>query len=301
MHLFRNRVSFLFLLCTAAPAGAQIDSSMIEVRQKPVVDSILFSCPVNVVQVVPVIAYPGLEYTIMSIAPGTLALPPPNTTGLFNMPGATGISVMLSNHGCLSDLALQTLYCNPLGLHVIDFSAALTGQHKGLLRWQTRNEQNTSYYLLERSPDATSFLRIARMDASGQAENSYQWTDSDLQEGRNYYRIRQVDKDGQEFFTEIRVLALTHPGQLPVQLYPNPTNGQLNLALEADHSEELLLRILNAAGQIAIPEQRFALTAGKNVLHLQVGDALANGTYVVHYRFSRSGHTGSIRFLKQGD
>lgn len=299
MYPFHKVIFYPLLLCLAANASAQIDSGVIRIVENPAVSRIQYTCPVSSVQVVPAVSYPGLVYTVTSISPGNLPLPPSNTTGIFHVPGATALSVVVSNQGCVSPLVLQSMPCNPLSLRVIDFNATLINGNRGLLSWHTANEENTDRFLLEKSPDAGTFHAIAEVAAKGQATNSYQWTDNDLYTGNNYYRVRQIDRDGQEYFTEVRVLQVEPADDNPVQLYPNPTDGLLNLALTSGIREELSVRILNAAGQQVMPEKRFPVAIGRNTLQVRLEEGHANGTYVLHYTLMGSGRSGSIRFLKE--
>lgn len=299
MRLFFIIRPFVLLLCTTA-ASAQIDSGIVVVHQKPQVDSILYSCPLDTVFVKAMVPAQGLMYSAVAISPGSLPLPPPNETGMFLVPGATELSVMISRQSCHSDVFSQSLSCNPLALHIIDFNVARAGPRRALLSWRTADEQNTDHYLVEKSADGGSFHSVAVLKTGNlPGTNSYQWTDDNLYAGKNYYRIRQVDHDGKEYLTETRVLDQNNAGESPVQLYPNPTSGLLNLALFSDGDDELSIRLVDLKGRELWPAASFPVAAGRNVFSLKLGADLVDGIYLLHYALKRTGRSGNLRFLKE--
>ena len=83
-------------------------------------------------------------------------------------------------------------------------------EHQMLLGWQTTFESNSAYFLVERSTDAKSFEAIGRVVSHGFSESMqvYGFTDEAPQKETNYYRLRQVDRDGRFEFSKI--LGLTY-------------------------------------------------------------------------------------------
>ena len=83
-------------------------------------------------------------------------------------------------------------------------------EHQMLLGWQTTFESNSAYFVVERSTDAKSFEAIGRVISQGFSESMqvYGFTDDAPQKGTNYYRLRQVDRDGRFEFSKI--LGLTY-------------------------------------------------------------------------------------------
>ncbi|MGM9507740.1 hypothetical protein ACS5NO_08440 [Larkinella sp. GY13] len=83
-------------------------------------------------------------------------------------------------------------------------------EHQMLLGWQTTFESNSAYFVVERSTDAQSFEAIGRVISQGFSETmqAYGFTDEAPQKGTNYYRLRQVDRDGR--FALSKILGLTY-------------------------------------------------------------------------------------------
>jgi len=72
-----------------------------------------------------------------------------------------------------------------------------------IVEWTTASEINNDYFLIERSTDGFNWSTIATVDGSGNTttEITYRAEDNSYGAGINYYRIKQVDFDGQyEYF-----------------------------------------------------------------------------------------------------
>jgi hypothetical protein len=79
-----------------------------------------------------------------------------------------------------------------------------------LLGWQTTFESNSEYFVIERSADVQSFEAVGRVASAGFSESMqvYGFTDAAPLKGTNYYRLRQVDRDGR--FEYSKILGLTY-------------------------------------------------------------------------------------------
>lgn len=81
---------------------------------------------------------------------------------------------------------------------------------KNMLTWSTASEINSDYFEVQRSTDMKEFLVLGRADAAGNSSEaiSYGYTDMFPSDGVNYYRLKEVDFDGEETFSEtISVMA----------------------------------------------------------------------------------------------
>lgn len=112
----------------------------------------------------------------------------------------------------------------PVGL--VSFEAKPDGDHESLLTWTTVSELNNDYFVIERSPDGDKWEDVVSIDGMGTTENVTHYTAYDRQArtGVNYYRLRQVDFDGQVQYTDIRAVEFTAPAA-DLSVYPNPNTG----------------------------------------------------------------------------
>jgi len=137
---------------------------------------------------------------------------------------------------------------NPLPVRLTSFSAAAVGSAVQLA-WTTTWEQNSDYFVIERSKDAREFFALGRTSARGQSSDQQRYIFLDVQPlGQTaYYRLRMVDTDGS--FDYSKIVAVAVDGAQPsLQLLANPVmepaiRVQLRNWTAAD------LRLTNSFGQ----------------------------------------------------
>ncbi|RAK02317.1 hypothetical protein LX87_00437 [Larkinella arboricola] len=91
-----------------------------------------------------------------------------------------------------------------LPVRLVDFGGTSVA-NQVRLGWQTSYEQNSDYFTIERSPDARAFEAIGRVSSKGFSERlqTYGFSDPAPLKGTNYYRLRQVDRDGTYAYSKI--------------------------------------------------------------------------------------------------
>jgi hypothetical protein len=113
---------------------------------------------------------------------------------------------------------------NPLPVTWQDFRGS-SQNGKAVLDWTTASEQNNDFFEIQRSATGMDFRAIGVVPGNGTTaeKHSYRFTDPELLMQPMYYRLRQVDYDGKEDYSDvIRVRAPTELDQQPLTLYPNP-------------------------------------------------------------------------------
>jgi len=94
---------------------------------------------------------------------------------------------------------IELLEIDPLPVELISFEGIST-DHGNLLTWKTASEQNSDYYLIERSTtgEFNENSVIGQKLGAGNSNQliSYNFLDNNFQRDINYYRITQVDTDG---------------------------------------------------------------------------------------------------------
>lgn len=101
--------------------------------------------------------------------------------------------------------------------------------------WSTATETNNDHFDIERSEDGVSFVAIGSISGmlkSNQLKN-YAYTDLNAtsNSGFLYYRIKQVDKNSQFDYTDIKAVKVPKLNSFTVKSFPNPVTSQLNIAL----------------------------------------------------------------------
>lgn len=166
----------------------------------------------------------------------------------------------------------------PLPVNWLSFQATLQEKDAHLI-WQTSSELSNEFFSIERSVDAKEWLEISRIAGNGNLGNisSYYYVDERVPAvARVYYRIKQVDFNGESSYSEIRVLDLSSTNL--IQIYPNPTSDQLHIHVDANGSERLL------KSKLYTQDASIISVSNKNVLDLS---ALRAGTYILEVETSK--------------
>jgi hypothetical protein len=142
---------------------------------------------------------------------------------------------------------------SPLPVTLTDFTATLLSGAPPVteLDWATTFEENSHYFLIQRSPDGQQFSTIDTVAAAANATNghSYTYTDQYPLAGPDYYRLAQVDLDGTTTYSLIREVFVGQ-SSAGFQLSPNPAEGTVYLELGGSVSSgSLEVRLLDVQGR----------------------------------------------------
>lgn len=123
------------------------------------------------------------------------------------------------------------------------------------LSWQTASEENNFGFELQRSVDGTNFYPIAFIPGNGTSAelHDYQYLDTKLPANIIYYRLKQLDFDGNFQISSIIKIALEkllidnfHLGQN----YPNPFNPITYIHYKLPADQHITLKIYDQRGRI---------------------------------------------------
>ena len=176
-----------------------------------------------------------------------------------------------------------------LPVELLYFDAKESNQ-MSILSWSTATEENNAYFDVQRSTDGENFETIGTVEGAGTNYDvqEYSFIDESPVNGLNYYRLRQVDFDGQ--FENHRIVSVMMNGtKQDIQVYPNPTRGELNIVLPT--TGENTIQIIDITGKIV----RSYNTADEGILTLNIAD-LANGQYII--RIHNANSVSTALFVK---
>lgn len=174
----------------------------------------------------------------------------------------TAVRSSITNIGFWGDFAIG--FGNaPLPVEWLAFTATPLNNTVDL-RWRTATEYNSDYFVIERSGDGRDFHAIGQVPGSGTstAIRSYRFTDILPLEGISYYRIRQVDMDGQFDFSGI-VPVRTGDTVSSLGVYPNPVQDQAWVLVTAPEYRAQTVELLDVTGKL-IYSEIVELQSGRN-------------------------------------
>lgn len=186
-----------------------------------------------------------------------------------------------------SDFGLTRLVSfNPLPLQLTSF----TGQaiKSGVqLNWSTAIETNSSHFIVERS-NTSSFNAIGRVNSGSNNSQLQQYSYVDITpiNGENFYRLKQVDKDGRFAYSKIIRVVF---GNMPYLVaYPNPTKYAVNIG---GISAGAYLTVVDAGGRLI---KQYKATGNNYAIPIQQLNA---GIYFI--RVAQNGKTTTLKVVKE--
>lgn len=119
-----------------------------------------------------------------------------------------------------------------LPIHVQNFTGNLI-DNVVQLKWETESELNNAYFVVERSLDGLEWQELGKVNGAGNSNivHQYQMLDPNPIAGTNYYRLRQVDFDGNHNYSNTIAIDYLLANGNVVEVYPNPSSGVLNIRL----------------------------------------------------------------------
>ncbi len=130
-----------------------------------------------------------------------------------------------------------------------DFSAI--AESEGVrLQWRTDREWQNSHFEVEHRVEGRPFATIGWIAGAGnrQEESYYDFVDYAPQEGRNYYRIKDVDWNGNSHFSEVREVFFASKDEFRV--YPISGSDDFQLFLPQDvQQQDFLIQVFSLGGQ----------------------------------------------------
>ena len=149
---------------------------------------------------------------------------------------------------------------NPLPIELIKFSARCEGPVVAL-DWTTASENNNDFFILERSTDAKNWVEIQKTDGAGNSnfEINYSFHDTRVQKGIMYYRLKQVDFDGNFSYSEIESVTgcSANESENALTVYPNPGNGFVSLAFTGNTDNITSVAVFTPGGERIYLAQNF--------------------------------------------
>lgn len=176
--------------------------------------------------------------------------------------------------GFFFTLASTQFNTTPLPVDLIDYQVVPTENQTALNLWLVENEKDIDYYLIEKSVDGNYWEEVGTVErvVDNEDQKTYSLEDAQPHYGTSYYRLTEIDMDGEISTQEIRPFKLN--AALGLEIYPNPSNGSLNILLSGDKEKVDHIQLMNAMGQTILLKSEFSVNKTEV-------NSLASGLYTV--------------------
>jgi hypothetical protein len=183
--------------------------------------------------------------------------------------------------------------CSPLPVLFKSFSAVRSNQTVSL-KWETASEQSNRGFYIQRNVNGewkdVAFVFSKADGGNSDQALSYAYNDPNNFKAVSYYRLLQVDLNGNGKYSEVRIVkGEEQSGKL--MLFPNPgTNGKINVMFDDAATKDIL--VYDANGRV--------VKSFKNVIsNSLVIDQLKAGVYNVQVKNNATQTISSDKFIIQ--
>ena len=191
-------------------------------------------------------------------------------------------------------------YPSTLPVKLSSFSATLNNNSKVDLKWSTATETNLSHFVVERSSDGTSYSDAGMVFAYGNTASKVDYTLADnissIQSGVIYYRLRSVDVDGKNQYSDVRIIRISKQSEnnITILTYPNPVSNEIRITIPANWQNKIVVyEVFSLTGQMA---KKIQSTNSSQTETLNVSN-LNSGMYIV--KVTCEGQTAQQKIVKQ--
>lgn len=167
----------------------------------------------------------------------------PSTSLTFSFTAGTDIGTMTRGL-ILDNVSVSEIIALPVDL--VNFYS-LTSDKGVRLNWETASENNNDYYEVHKSVDAHNWDLIEKVAGKGDTKlhSYYSVEDKNPNSGITYYRLNQVDKNGENHLSKI----ISNKIEREVNVYPNPTiNKTIYLDFE-NREEQMRIQLYDKTGK----------------------------------------------------
>lgn len=193
----------------------------------------------------------------------------------------------------------------PLPVSLVAFEAKQLGTNS-LLTWATAMERNNVGFNVEVSTDGIKFRTlgfVASNSLNSDRRLNYSFTDTEANKsGVRYYRLRQVDVDGTQDFSPVRVLDFSNATAglaTALAAYPNPYNASdaVKLSVQTTSTGTARLRVCDLMGR-TVTNQTFTTVNGVTEVAIDQAASLNAGSYLAQVTLP-SGEVKTVRLQKR--
>ena len=218
-------------------------------------------------------------FTISSVAGSPLCGVPTNSGLPLCDPGG-GAYYDASYNGGSNDIYLAKLNTIvQLPVELLSFQAESRENKYILSTWTTTAETNNDYFIVERSKDLQTWEQVGKVTGFGNTtqKHDYSLPDMNPYQGTSYYRLKQVDFNGDhEYYGPVTVRL---NGMEIISIYPTPATDHISYSVVSSSESYVTLIVMDIRGRRVMNKIEL-IHPGENRFSLPL-NGMAEGYYLL--------------------
>ncbi|MCY7423224.1 MAG: T9SS type A sorting domain-containing protein [Chitinophagaceae bacterium] len=168
--------------------------------------------------------------------------------------------------------------------------AATADGARNRIDWNTLYEDEGDAFEVEKSLNGLDYTSLSKIKAKGRA-SAYTVYDEQPTEGRNYYRLKIIDRNGSYKYSKVVSVYVLKQKLFAMEFYPNPIRDVATLSIHGAITGRGTITIVNMMGSVIR-----TMTMPRNQVSIDLSDQ-PKGVYLVKYNDDK--HSQVIKITKQ--
>jgi hypothetical protein len=168
---------------------------------------------------------------------------------------------------------------NPLPVELLSFTGNCS-EGQTILTWQTASEFNSAYFEVHKSMDGENWRVINTQDAAGNSTEllCYQVIEESNVEQNAYYRLNQVDENGEENLYDPIFIGCDETTS-SIKTYPNPSDNSFQVVInDKNLIGKATFEMVDTKGTI-INSKEVVISEGVNMI--LINQNIVTGVYYI--------------------
>jgi hypothetical protein len=168
---------------------------------------------------------------------------------------------------------------------LIEFKGKKQGKSV-LLEWTTENEVRLNRFEIERSANGYAYEKIGQLSATGNgnARTTYSYTDANITNAVNFYRLKMIDADGKYSYSHVLVFTGDQlSGAVVATAAPNPFTESFKVNIILEKKQSIQVKLADVSGRIIFTKD-VSGQEGNNSIQCNGLSSLQQGIYFLEVR-----------------
>lgn len=208
-----------------------------------------------------------------------------------------GVEYIIALDGNAGDICqwgfdITNLEPTPLSSNDIVLSLKKASENNASLSWFTSNE-NVSEFIVEKNVN-NAWVSIGSVPFALSGSN-YKFIDEEASFGMVYYRIKEINKDGTTFISNMKSINF-NVKNTPNVVY-NPNTSQVDIIVGGNEAGDYSYNLYDVAGKL-IDERTFSVQGSERAFSFDASVATQKGIYFVLIRDNNTNEGYTFKFAK---